>query len=60
MGSPLVGFGLKPKDNFNVFFTTLLLLGRGMGRERADKKTGNGFLPQKPTLDMADPVQYLT
>ena len=61
MGSPLVGFGLKPKNNFNVFFTTLMLVGRGIGRERVDQiKTGNWFLPQKSTLEMPDPVQYLT
>ena len=60
MGGPLVGFGVKPKNNFNVFFMTLMLLGLGMGRERAEKKTKNQFLPQKSTPEMADPVQYLT
>ena len=38
MGSPLVGFGLKPKNNFNVFFTSPMLLGCGLGRERQTKR----------------------
>ena len=52
MGSPLMwGSASSTRTILMIFFTTLMLVGRGMGRERADKKTGNGFLcPKNPTL----------
>ena len=60
MGSPLVGFGLKPKNNFNDLLHDPDV-GEPWHGEGKDRQKDRKLIPTtKICTEVTDPVQYLT